>query len=106
MCQHASESATLRQYLTSPDSLNPEEQFLRDYVVNARWKRGGGGEGGEEQAGGRDEMLDAEGDEGEGEERFSDREEEFERSHNFRFEEEGAAQVVGHARHAAGSMRR
>lgn len=37
---------------------------------------------------------------------FSEREDDFEREHNFRFEEAGAAQVTGHARHAKGSLRR
>lgn len=40
------------------------------------------------------------------EEEFSDRADDFEREYNFRFEEEGATQVAGHARHDPTSMRR
>lgn len=84
------------------EKLDESEVFLRDYVLNARWKQGtdpdhrdaGAGAGGEEEA------LD------EGEEAFSDREDDFEREYNFRYEEPGADRIQGHARHAEGSMRR
>ena len=92
----------------SNEELDGNERFLRDYVLNARWKKGSDPDHadaqGEEGAGGEREAGE-EGEEGE-EGQFSDREEAFEREYNFRFEEAGADRVQGHARHAEGSVRR
>ncbi|EOD17858.1 hypothetical protein EMIHUDRAFT_209871 [Emiliania huxleyi CCMP1516] len=74
------EAVTLRRYMLEED-LPPDEAFLRDYMLNAMWKRPAGGT-------------------------FSDREDDFERSHNFRYEEAGAARVVSHPRQVEGSLRR
>ena len=89
------------------EDLPPDEAFLRDYMLNAMWKRpveangGGGGDGvGSDGEGGGEE----EGEEAGG--TFSDREDDFERSHNFRYEEAGAARVVSHPRQVEGSLRR
>jgi len=122
------ESVSLRRYMFGDGSqLSGDEKFLRDYVVNAMWKRRGeddddegagggrgrggggsrsGGVGGEGDSDGDDDNVVGGGEGDEEEEEFSDRADDFERGHNFRFEEAGATQVQGHARHDPKSMRR
>jgi len=114
------EGVTLRRYMVD-ENLDQDEAFLRDYMLNALWKRKpeepepspaakggkrdkakGSGQGdGEEDAGG-----EGDGDEEDEEGDFSDREDDFERQFNFRFEEPGATNVMGHARQQDGSVRR
>ena len=106
------ESVTLRRYMYG-EQLNEDERFLRDYVLNAMWKnpaaaRGGDdaeGEGEEEEGGGGRPGADGDG-EDEDEDEFSDRADDFERKHNFRYEEAGSAQLVSHPRHDKNSIRR
>ena len=114
------DSVTLRRYMFG-EQLNQDERFLRDYVLNAMWKGGaasrnghddedgdgdddrGGGAGG---AGGAGDAGVGTAEEGDDEDAFSDRADDFERQHNFRFEEAGAAQVTHHPRHDPNSVRR
>ena len=104
-------NASLSQYLTaSGQGLDSDERFLRDYVVNARWKGAEGEDEGGWGAGAVDgvdeEEPEREGGEGSEGQVFSDQEDDFERTYNFRFEEAGAGAVTGHARHAGDSLRR
>ena len=93
--------ARLLRYMLD-DNLDESEAFLRDYMLNAMWKRPAkaetaaadqpeGWEGAEDVGPGQEE----DGEEGQ---TFSDREDDFERAHNFRFEEAGADRVVSHPR--------
>jgi len=110
------------------EQLDENEQFLRDYVLNALWKSpatatGTGGASDDDDEGGDginivglgNSTIDAraaaaraaaaDGGE-EDDDNFSDRADDFERRHNFRYEEEGAATLTGHPRHNSASVRR
>ena len=107
------ESLTLRRYMHG-EQLNEEERFLRDYVLNAMWKGPGAGVAEDKRGQGRGDEYEEDGGakEGEGrdavdeEDEEDDRADAFERRHNFRFEEEGATQVMTHPRHDPNSVRR
>ena len=120
------DSVTLRRYLYG-EQLDANERFLRDYVLNAMWKSpatanaadeddedgyeegGGVGVGASDVAARAAKARAAAGATGEPddeEEDFEDRADDFERKHNFRYEEEGAATLAGHPRHDPSSVRR
>ncbi|KOO31699.1 protein kri1-like protein [Chrysochromulina tobinii] len=120
------DSVTLRRYLYG-EQLDANERFLRDYVLNAMWKspananaadeddedgydEGGGGVGASDvaaRAAKAQAAAGAAGEPGEEEEEdFEDRADDFERKHNFRYEEDGAATLAGHPRHDPSSVRR
>ena len=103
----ADESVTLRRYLSGGEELNDEDRFLRDYILHAKWKRGAGAESDEDGEGeeGARAAPEPEGRAGEDED-FSDREDDFERAYNFRFEEPGAERVVSHPRSTDASIRK
>ena len=63
------------------ENLDDDEKFLKDFLTNQRWKERASIQGGNDDS--EDEVEKAD---------------EFERRYNFRFEEEGADVVVGHAR--------
>jgi protein KRI1 len=102
------ENASLRRYLHR-DDLDATERFLRDYVLHAMWKQPPSSAHGDRATDGHDGpecgavATSAIVDEEDAEEK---REDNFERSYNFRFEEAGATQLVGHARYQAHSIRR
>ena len=64
------------------ENLDDDEKFLKDFLTNQRWKERASIQGGAND----DSEADVE------------KADEFERRYNFRFEEEGADVVVGHAR--------
>ncbi|KAJ3043218.1 KRRI-Interacting protein 1 [Rhizophlyctis rosea] len=79
---------------------DPDEAFLMDYILNRGWMEKGahktptyGEIVGEEADGSEDEEI-------------VEAAEDFERKHNFRFEEEGATDIVTHARNIEGTLRR
>mmetsp|Transcript_34271 Transcript_34271/g.80862 ORF Transcript_34271/g.80862 Transcript_34271/m.80862 type:complete len:698 (+) Transcript_34271:68-2161(+) len=127
------ERVTLRRYLDDPDAkLTQDERFLREYVTKQLWRAPdeGAGESDDERdpRGGRPSalvdgprpppgpggraaparQLAAHGNEGEegDDEAFDDREADFERKMNFRFEEKGADRVAANPRRVADSVRR
>ncbi|RKO85162.1 KRI1-like family-domain-containing protein [Blyttiomyces helicus] len=75
---------------------DPEEEFLMDYILNRGWM-----DKTQTTTPTYDEIVS----DGEDEEAV-DAAEDFERAHNFRFEEADAAQLTTHARNIEGSMRR
>jgi len=74
--------------------LEDKEAFLWDFILNRGWM------GKEEK---RNEIV---ADDLSADEQDVDQQEDFERRHNFRFEEEGGAEIVGHARSVEDSLRR
>lgn len=101
------ERVSLRRYLDEPEgSLSAEDRFLRDYVTKQLWKGADMPGGGGEDEGAHRLNRPAAPDEEEAEEGFSDREAEFERKVNFRFEEPGADRVAANPRRVADSVRR
>ena len=100
--KHAKAKSALSEYFSSAnaaegnedDGVSKEDAFLRDYLMNEKWKEeeksvniigGGYGDSSEE------EVEEAE---------------KFEHSYNFRFEEPDGAQIVSHARRIEGTVRR
>eukprot|EP00743_Colponemidia_sp_Colp-15_P004565 GILK01004922.1.p1 GENE.GILK01004922.1~~GILK01004922.1.p1 ORF type:complete len:688 (+),score=179.51 GILK01004922.1:61-2124(+) len=94
-----SEMQTLQRYFEDEAGLDDNEKFLRDYILNKGWvdrndpTRDGFEEDGEEVDDSEDEThLEAT--------------DEFEASYNFRFQEEGGDQIIGHSRNLEGSVRK
>jgi protein KRI1 len=118
------ERVSLRRYLDEPDSsLTKDERFLRDYVSKQLWRTpadNGVADSDDEDADPRlprksradnaAEPADGAAADGAGtaddDGDFSDREAEFERKMNFRFEEPGAAKIAANPRRIADSVRR
>ncbi|TPX59146.1 hypothetical protein PhCBS80983_g02675 [Powellomyces hirtus] len=75
---------------------NPDEAFLMEYILNRGWM-----DKNAISVPTYDDVVDLSGDE-----EAVDEAEDFERTHNFRFEEEGATDIVTHARDIEGTMRR
>ncbi|XP_047214377.1 protein KRI1 homolog [Girardinichthys multiradiatus] len=92
----------LRDYWNDPE-LDMKEQFLRDYVLNKGYLDE---EEDDERIPTYDEVVqdDVEDSEEEGES-FLERQEDFERSYNFRFEEPDAQQIKTYPRNIATSVR-
>ncbi|KAK5856754.1 hypothetical protein PBY51_008328 [Eleginops maclovinus] len=93
----------LRDYWNDPE-LDDKEAFLRDYVLNKGYKEGD--EEDDERIPTYDELVqdDVEDSEEEGES-FLERQEDFERNYNFRFEEPDAQRVKTYPRTIATSVR-
>ncbi|XP_061555830.1 protein KRI1 homolog isoform X1 [Phycodurus eques] len=91
----------LRDYWNDPE-LDENECFLRDYVLNKRYKD----DDDDERIPTYDEVVqnDVEDSEEEGE-TFLERQQDFERSYNFRFEEPDAHQIKTYPRNIATSVR-
>ncbi|KAM4754475.1 protein KRI1 homolog isoform 2-T2 [Cyanocitta cristata] len=88
----------LQKFWSDP-ALEPGERFLRDYLLGSGFRE----EEEEGDEGASLPSLDDSSDEGE---QFLQRQQEFERRHNFRFEEPGAAQIQTFPRHIPTSVRR
>ncbi|KAJ3166262.1 KRRI-Interacting protein 1 [Geranomyces variabilis] len=84
-----------REYSANRPS-NPDEDFLMEYVLNRGWM-----DKDAISVPKYDDVINLSDDE-----EAVDNAEDFERTHNFRFEEEGSTSIVGHARTIEGSMRR
>ncbi|KAJ3181256.1 KRRI-Interacting protein 1 [Geranomyces variabilis] len=84
-----------REYSAGRPS-NPDEDFLMEYVLNRGWM-----DKDAISVPTYNDVIDLSDDED-----AVDNAEDFERTHNFRFEEEGSTSIVGHARTIEGSMRR
>ncbi|XP_037331327.2 protein KRI1 homolog [Pungitius pungitius] len=93
----------LRDYWNDPE-LDEKERFLRDYVLNKGYIDGDAGDG--KRIPTYDELVqdDVEDSEEEGE-TFLERQEDFERSYNFRFEEPDAQKIKTYPRSIATSVR-
>ncbi|KAM3656245.1 protein KRI1 homolog [Ammospiza maritima maritima] len=90
----------LQRFWSDP-ALEPGERFLRDYLLGNGFREEQEEEEGEEGA--ALPPLDDSSDEGE---QFLQRQQDFERRHNFRFEEPGAAQLQSFPRSIPSSVRR
>ncbi|XP_061212533.1 protein KRI1 homolog isoform X1 [Neopsephotus bourkii] len=95
------ELAPLQRFWTDPE-LEAGERFLRDYLLERGYRERDEDEE-EEEAEGAPPSLQDSSDEGE---LFLARQEQFERSHNFRFQEPGAEQVQTFPRSIPTSVRR
>ncbi|XP_072775977.1 protein KRI1 homolog [Taeniopygia guttata] len=84
----------LQKFWSDP-GLEPGERFLRDFLLGCGQE--------EEEEGEEGAPLEDSSDEGE---QFLQRQQDFERRHNFRFEEPGAAQIQTFPRHVPTSVRR
>ncbi|PHJ25280.1 zinc zz type domain-containing protein [Cystoisospora suis] len=94
--QQVDHNATLSRYWAPDESLDPDERFLRDYILHQGWR--------EDRVGAamdyhKLQKLDEE------DELNMDQTEAFEAAYNFRFEEEGGLEIQGHARRVEGSVR-
>ncbi|XP_062367810.1 protein KRI1 homolog [Cinclus cinclus] len=89
----------LQKFWSDP-ALEPGERFLRDYLLGNGFREEEEEEGDE---GASLPSLEDSSDEGE---QFLERQQEFERRHNFRFEEPGAAQIQTFPRQIPTSVRR
>ncbi|PFH37524.1 zinc finger, zz type domain-containing protein [Besnoitia besnoiti] len=89
-------NAVLNRYWAPDDNLDSDERFLRDYILNQGWR--------EDRVALFDEQKNERFDEDE-DELNVDQADAFEATYNFRFEEEGGADILGHARRVEGSVR-
>ncbi|PWA15577.1 hypothetical protein CCH79_00014719 [Gambusia affinis] len=93
----------LREYWNDPQ-LDDKERFLRDYVLNKGYLDEE--EDHDQRIPTYDELVQEDVDDSEEEgESFLERQEDFERSYNFRFEEPGALQIKTYPRNIATSVR-
>ncbi|KAL0073519.1 KRI1-like family C-terminal-domain-containing protein [Phycomyces blakesleeanus] len=89
-----------KNYKNNPN-MNKDDAFLIDYVLNRGWveKKHGNQPTYEE-----DPIPEL--DDNEADEEYLDQVDRFESKYNFRFEEEGALQIIGHSRNVEGTLRR
>jgi protein KRI1 len=104
------EMSKVREFWTA-GTTDEGERFLRDFIVNQRWKGGSGGQalglgadGGDDDEGsdvlGEDQLSLAKrfGDVDSEDESEVERQDEFEHRYNFRFEEPGGTRLLSHPR--------
>merc|ERR550534_733561 len=82
------------KYWRPDEELDSNERFLRDYILHEGWKET------DAMQGRRVEIED-----GESESDHLDAVDDYERKYNFRFEEEGGCQILGHDRNIKNSVR-
>jgi protein KRI1 len=92
--------ARLEAYFGKDEALDEGERFLKDYLANKKWV-----DQERDRVPTYGEIVDEHPDVSEDEEEV-ERQEEFEKKYNFRFEEPGSWHVVGHSRVVEGSVRR
>uniref|UniRef100_A0A8V5GY35 Protein KRI1 homolog n=1 Tax=Melopsittacus undulatus TaxID=13146 RepID=A0A8V5GY35_MELUD len=96
----------LQRFWTDPE-LEPGERFLRDYILERGYRdREEEEEEGVRNGGGRDLLSPPQSDSSDEGQLFLAKQEQFERSHNFRFQEPGAQQVQTFPRSIPTSVRR
>eukprot|EP00916_Digyalum_oweni_P026653 GHVL01043753.1.p1 GENE.GHVL01043753.1~~GHVL01043753.1.p1 ORF type:complete len:541 (+),score=169.92 GHVL01043753.1:599-2221(+) len=86
----------LDRYFGPDETLNNDEKFLRDYILQRGWQLGGT----EMKHGNADEQMD------DLDEMDLERSDQHEKKYNFRFEEEGGTKIEGHSRNCETSVRR
>eukprot|EP00188_Purpureofilum_apyrenoidigerum_P002896 Plantae.Rhodophyta-Purpureofilum_apyrenoidigerum.ctg29467.p1 GENE.Plantae.Rhodophyta-Purpureofilum_apyrenoidigerum.ctg29467~~Plantae.Rhodophyta-Purpureofilum_apyrenoidigerum.ctg29467.p1 ORF type:complete len:622 (-),score=193.50 Plantae.Rhodophyta-Purpureofilum_apyrenoidigerum.ctg29467:125-1990(-) len=96
------EEYLLHSYLER-ETLDEKERFLRDFVLNNGWLNRNQGTAPDASTYTIDVDVDGQVQE---EEEFLDRQDEIERKHNFRFEEERGDQIISYARDVNDSVRR
>ncbi|CBZ55708.1 hypothetical protein NCLIV_061330 [Neospora caninum Liverpool] len=94
--EQADMTTVLNRYWAPDENLDPDERFLRDYILNQGWR--------EDRVVLQDEQTNQKFDEEEDELNI-DQTDAFEAAYNFRFEEEGGSAIQGHARRVEGSVR-
>ncbi|EPT24632.1 zinc finger, zz type domain-containing protein [Toxoplasma gondii TgCatPRC2] len=94
--EHVDMTTVLNHYWAPDENLDPDERFLRDYILNQGWR--------EDRAVLQDDQPNQKFDEEEDELNI-DQTDAFEAAYNFRFEEEGGSTIQGHARRVEGSVR-
>lgn len=102
--KHASvkEVDTLKQVWLNAETVDPNEQFLKDYILKQKWREGSG-QGFSSQGkkpGQKEQSVNDEDDEA-----FEEKNDEFEQKWNFRYEEPGGNQLINYARNQPDSMR-
>ncbi|KAG9129469.1 hypothetical protein Leryth_013062 [Lithospermum erythrorhizon] len=85
----------LNEYFSEDEKLDENEMFLKDYFRKRLWERK------EERGIGDENGIEISEDEEE-----IERQEDYERDFNFRFEENTGDRILGHARHVEGSVRK
>ncbi|KAI9323551.1 KRI1-like family C-terminal-domain-containing protein [Dichotomocladium elegans] len=86
------------QNIKENKNISEEDAFLVDFVLNRGWVDKGKPEDVKDVI---DDVEDKDADE-----EHLDEVDRFESKYNFRFEEEGSSNIIGHARHVEGSLRR
>ena len=96
------ERGALQRYYAETKDLDQNEQFLRDYILNRRWDDASTGGIGQRVYNEKNNSIVNDDDD----EDAVEKAEEFEKTYNFRFEQAGSNEIVSHARHVEGTMRR
>ncbi|GBE61880.1 zinc zz type domain-containing protein [Babesia ovata] len=92
----ADSEGLISQYWAPEQPMNEEEEFLKDYILNQRWR--------EDKKENYDYLKRLKVDQ-EDEDHLNEAEE-FEYKYNYRFEEEGGAKIEGHPRNIEDSVRK
>ncbi|KAK1442522.1 KRR1 interacting protein 1 [Babesia gibsoni] len=86
----------ISRYWSKSQEIDPDEEFLKDYILNQRWR---------EDRRAKQDYLDRLRIDEEDEEHI-EKADEFEYKYNYRFEEEGGTKIVGHPRNIEDSVRK
>ena len=102
--KRGNKDANIVEQLFSEPAKDENEKFLRNYVLNKGWMDDTVDSSAMTDRFGHAQKNAA--DDDESEEEHLEKVDSFESQYNFRFEEAGSSQVVTHARHVEGSIRR